>query len=241
MNLVAASLALEGTLPPPSAFYEYTVGAGGLYVRADDGRVSACVPVASVHRPLTGLAMVEPYARLLLPKVPSAWLLSILESARRAMPAEAMYQVVLDPLAKYALGGYAVARPKQAASPGHVTFLELSGEDVVADVHSHHSMRAFFSSTDDADEMGLRFYCVIGRLDIPRPQIAVRVGVYGHTMRVPARTVFEGLGPFMDTFGRCRVCGCTQEQGCREGCWWVEEDLCSACLEKETDGEDSGS
>lgn len=36
---------------------------------------------------------------------------------------------------------------------------------------------------------------------------------------------------------RCRVCGCTEDDcsGCiaRTGspCWWVEEDLCSACAE----------
>jgi hypothetical protein len=29
----------------------------------------------------------------------------------------------------------------------------------------------------------------------------------------------------------CRVCGCTQGNACRGGCWWVEFDLCSACVE----------
>lgn len=27
----------------------------------------------------------------------------------------------------------------------------------------------------------------------------------------------------------CRVCGCTDAQGCLGGCCWVEEDLCSSC------------
>lgn len=31
----------------------------------------------------------------------------------------------------------------------------------------------------------------------------------------------------------CRVCGCTDEQCCPGGCWWVEDpaggDLCSRC------------
>ncbi|MDD4566090.1 MAG: hypothetical protein PHE79_11530 [Eubacteriales bacterium] len=27
----------------------------------------------------------------------------------------------------------------------------------------------------------------------------------------------------------CRVCGCTQDNACPGGCYWVEEDLCSAC------------
>lgn len=29
----------------------------------------------------------------------------------------------------------------------------------------------------------------------------------------------------------CRECGCTQINGCPNGCWWVEEDLCSDCTE----------
>lgn len=33
--------------------------------------------------------------------------------------------------------------------------------------------------------------------------------------------------------GVCRVCGCTDEYGCPEGCWWVEPDLCSSCVELE--------
>ena len=32
----------------------------------------------------------------------------------------------------------------------------------------------------------------------------------------------------------CRVCGCTDHRAaCRGGCYWVEPDLCSACVENE--------
>ena len=27
----------------------------------------------------------------------------------------------------------------------------------------------------------------------------------------------------------CRVCGCSNEDPCEDGCYWVEEDLCSVC------------
>jgi hypothetical protein len=36
----------------------------------------------------------------------------------------------------------------------------------------------------------------------------------------------------------CRVCGCTDDNACSGGCWWVEEDLCSACA-GEAENEDS--
>jgi hypothetical protein len=31
---------------------------------------------------------------------------------------------------------------------------------------------------------------------------------------------------------KCRVCGCTEDNACEGGCYWVEEDLCSKCAEK---------
>lgn len=39
----------------------------------------------------------------------------------------------------------------------------------------------------------------------------------------------------------CRICGCTDERPCPDGCWWVEPDLCSTCAERldaEGEGED---
>ncbi len=32
----------------------------------------------------------------------------------------------------------------------------------------------------------------------------------------------------------CRVCGCTDDNACLGGCWWVEPDLCSRCAEVDT-------
>jgi hypothetical protein len=29
----------------------------------------------------------------------------------------------------------------------------------------------------------------------------------------------------------CRSCGCTDDDACAGGCWWVEEDLCSSCAD----------
>lgn len=39
---------------------------------------------------------------------------------------------------------------------------------------------------------------------------------------------------------KCRVCGCTDDQACVGGCYWVEPDLCSQCAntgDQENDGE----
>lgn len=31
----------------------------------------------------------------------------------------------------------------------------------------------------------------------------------------------------------CHICGCTWNNACPGGCYWVEENLCSACVGKE--------
>ena len=31
---------------------------------------------------------------------------------------------------------------------------------------------------------------------------------------------------------QCKVCGCTWNNACEGGCYWVEDDLCSSCAEK---------
>lgn len=40
-------------------------------------------------------------------------------------------------------------------------------------------------------------------------------------------------GPDLAALGvrACRQCGCTDEHGCGDGCWWVAPNLCSSCAE----------
>ena len=66
---------------------------------------------------------------------------------------------------------------------------------VVAEFHSHGRSRAFFSKTDDADEQGFRIYGVAGRLDTDRPELSLRVGIYGHFAPVEWSQVFGGPHP----------------------------------------------
>lgn len=42
---------------------------------------------------------------------------------------------------------------------------------------------------------------------------------------------YQGLFNVPDEVLRvCRVCGCSEFNACEDGCHWVEEDLCSACV-----------
>ena len=71
--------------------------------------------------------------------------------------------------------------------------------DALLQIHSHGAYPAYFSATDDADEQGFGLYGVVGRLGSERPEVALRVGVYGYFLPVPLEAVFEGdRGRFRD-------------------------------------------
>lgn len=71
-----------------------------------------------------------------------------------------------------------------------------------ADIHSHNSMEAFFSSIDDADERGTGIYMVLGHLDHFYPEIAARICCGGSFVDIDPGTVVEGLEePFPPEWG----------------------------------------
>ena len=53
-----------------------------------------------------------------------------------------------------------------------------------------------------------------------------------HFATIPIDPDLYPGGPDLATLGiqACRVCGCTNEAACEDGCSWVEDDLCSACV-----------
>lgn len=198
-NLVGVVMATEPTLPPiGDAAYQYVVAANGLFVRAEDSRINALVPVATTDHLSHGLCPVEPFVRLKVPRVPVAFLGSIRRSAERHLPNEVMFQMAYrgDGLS------WECWMPTQTMSPTALKF-EDNGRSTI-DLHSHNTMPAFFSATDDGDELGFRFYVVIGRLGREiGPTILCRVGVYGHFWKCSPSAIFDvhpasTVGPFWE-------------------------------------------
>lgn len=93
---------------------------------------------------------------------------------------------------------YFVYYPVQEVSTVNVDFernLLLENAFVlVADVHSHGSIRPFFSSTDNADEKGTRLFCVFGNMDdTTQYQYSLRAGTGGNFIDVDEETVLEDM------------------------------------------------
>jgi PRTRC genetic system protein A len=188
-TLVEYLVARKGPPPRRGLAYDYVVAGDGLYVVADNRYVAARVPVARAT--VRGLPPL--YASLTLPagRLPRGLWDRIVAVAYARPEREVLLAVSLEPT------GYRLPRPPQLA--GSTSVIYRPPQDALLQIHSHGAYPARFSPTDDADEQGFAIYGVVGRLGSERPEVALRVGVYGYFLPVPWEAIFAGdRGPFRD-------------------------------------------
>ena len=165
--------------------YDYVLGCGGLYVQSRSAHLTARVLVAPGE--VRGLAHVAEKVDLAHGPIPSGLFEVGLRWFQNTPDTERFFAVRWDGRA------YRLVVPPQVGTATRLAYVPPSG--VVAEFHSHGGSRAFFSATDDQDEQGFRIYGVVGRLDAPRPELSLRVGVYGHFAPVDWPQVFDGPNP----------------------------------------------
>jgi hypothetical protein len=84
-----------------------------------------------------------------------------------------------------------------------------------------------------------------GRLDFGVQGMDVDVGdvvmrTEGKYVHFTAVDRFDELWDWTpDAAPCCSVCGCTDDDACEDGCWWVKPNLCSACEDKQKPGLDA--
>jgi PRTRC genetic system protein A len=177
------------TLPTPTGLYHYLVAANGIFLHSQRAELAALLPLTSTA--IRGLAPATPYFEMNGPRVPAALLTQMLTQARAARnsgggPVEILFHLAWT-------SAWTLTVPPQRQTATQVQLLPLPGWPTTApliEIHSHHGMDAFWSGTDDADEVGMALYAVLGRV-FDQPQLCVRLGVYGHCWEIPAAWVFE--------------------------------------------------
>lgn len=182
--------------------YAYILARQGVFKVVSGPYFQAEVLTALAWRPIAGLAEYPTGLVLHVPRIPVGWLYTVLNHARQAAGQRGGIAVLAEQMYHFywlAEAGWRVAVPAQRASAGQVRYAGGDDGRIVLDLHSHHAMAACFSGTDDRDEGGCRFYAVIGRI-YSRPEIALRLGLYGDFMPLPVTVLFEGPGPFIDTY-----------------------------------------
>ena len=171
--------------------YDYVLGAGGLYVQSESAHLTARVTVASCT--VRGLAPVTEKVQFAHGPIPASLFEVGLRWFQDDPDTERLFAVRWDGDA------YRLVVPEQEGTASSLTYTPPAG--VVAEFHSHGSSRAFFSKTDDGDELGFRIYGVVGRLDGDRPELSLRVGVYGHFAPLDWPQVFGGPDPGVRLMG----------------------------------------
>lgn len=170
------------------------------FVPSDDGKVYEIRP----NRIGTFIAPAQKagvYAKVragfipALPKIPYSVLAKVTSFFRSYITEKAAFEAIAYIYWSIAEEVYFVYVPKQKVTKDSIdtTLPELDEERfvLVMEIHSHNTMKAFFSSTDNADEKATRMYTVIGRLDKLFPDIKTRASVGGKFIEVPSALVFE--------------------------------------------------
>lgn len=178
------------------ALYNYTVARNGVFLRAQRPGLEVSIPIAECEiRGLADWTAIERGVRFTYPRVPRSIVRVILDLSRTACvakgaPVEALFHLIwLEDEKRWRLD-----KPEQVATATSVRptvdGYGSSYSQALIELHSHHEMEAFFSSTDDADEQGFRIYAVIGEI-FSKPKLRVRVGCYGQFWELPAGDIFE--------------------------------------------------
>ena len=165
--------------------FDYVLGAGGLYVQSESAHLTARIPVAPCQ--VRGLAPVAEKVELARGPIPAELFELGLGWFEDDPETERFFAVRWDGRS------YRLVVPEQEGTATRLEYRPPAG--VVAEFHSHGRSRAFFSKTDDGDERGFRIYGVAGRLDSDRPELSLRVGVYGHFAPADWSQVFDGPNP----------------------------------------------
>jgi PRTRC genetic system protein A len=196
-NLVTYHVHKCDPLPANNALaYQYILAGNGIFIRAETRFFEAILPVAPCA--VRGLAPLRHHFRLKVPRIPVRLLDTVLTDARRARRPDGGLNEVLYQFHHH---GRTVQAKKPPQRTTGVSVMAASGNDpaILCDLHSHGNMRAFWSSTDDADEQSARIFVVVGKLDM-EPEIRLRVGVYGYWQPLPVTAVFTGSGRFKDLY-----------------------------------------
>lgn len=168
--------------------YRYILAANGVFVYSRNDYFEVLMPlnywrVFGGRRQVRGLVELEPRFRI-CSKVPAIKLQEIVKRSRWFVPDEVLIYTKINPY------GWINDIPPQENGKTFCKSRE-SLPYVPIETHSHNSMPAFFSGTDNVEETGLRIYAVLGKVTHPTVEIKVRVSVYGHYWTIPYEWVFE--------------------------------------------------
>ena len=172
----------KGLVGEPGLYYDFLIGANGIFIRAENRFINATVCVGAAQ--VRGLQPVRTMVVLKQGKIP--W--HIYHAAISQMMADALHEQYL---AVSWCDGYHLTYPQQVGDAASCLYERVP--DTVMEFHSHGLMASFFSGVDNRDELGLQIYAVVGNLNMLIPEVKVRIGIYGYYDKLSLSEVFGGV------------------------------------------------
>lgn len=167
--------------------YDYILAANGLFLEAENQFIKARIRIGDFR--VRGLTELNRQLELKHGMIPS-YFPALMLSRMKAQPDREVYLALIW---SYTTSEYLLLDPPQHGGAAQVRYDVMP--NTVLDAHSHGSMSARFSHTDDNDDQGFRISIVIGRLDQPPAQMSLRIGIYGYHESVLIPQVFSGQFP----------------------------------------------
>lgn len=141
--------------------------------------------------------------KLKLPKIPLSILSIIIRFFKKVtqkFDVEAIAQIFWDRTKKK----YFIDVPEQEVTKSSVKYSRNKEIEknhlLVADIHSHNTMKSFFSNTDDVDEKETRIFGVIGSLKDELPDVEFRISCGGVTLPIHLYEIFDLQDEFPKEF-----------------------------------------
>ena len=166
----------SGLMGTQGSGYDYIMESGGVSIQAKNNQVTARIPIANVK--IKGLAPVAPKLELVGGPIPAEVFDKCLDWLLMEPERERFASIVYNPVEGE--NEYMMVVPGQQGTRASVSYEPQPR--TVFEMHSHGTMKAFFSGTDTQDEQGLAIYAVVGNLDYMGvgASLAIRLGVYGY-------------------------------------------------------------
>jgi PRTRC genetic system protein A len=139
-----------------------------------------------------------------LPRIPMNLMLQIISFFRSYMSDAWEREVLINIYWDQQTRAYVVDAPEQtvtkASVDSHENLAYVDDRYIhYMDIHSHNSMKAFFSEIDDRDEKATRLYTVVGHLNEYFPDVKTRISNGGKFLYIEPSEVFETVAaPFPD-------------------------------------------
>ncbi len=188
---------LTGNAVPPldeTRIFEYLIAGNGVFLRTRRRGIEVLLPISPPCE-LVGLLPLAPYVDSPYPLVGPELVRHMFDRARAQTEDGVHYEERLFYLL-WREGRWEVFEPEQEQRSGRVEPIDkglAARLGVFAEAHSHHTMPAFFSTTDDSDEKWFGVYAVLGHITT-RPEMRTRVVVDCYRWQCPAE-VFYDLPP----------------------------------------------